>query len=130
MTAETTPAPVRVQRSRRKGAKLPPNTVCVTRGTRWGNPFRVGTHEYENGDFTLSRSGAVAAFKHYLKHEPEGRALARAAKKELRGKNLACFCPLDKVCHADVLLKVANAGALPAGAGEGVPKQEVHHDRA
>ena len=28
---------------------------------------------------------------------------------ELRGKNLACFCPLDKPCHADVLLDLANA---------------------
>ena len=27
---------------------------------------------------------------------------------ELRGKDLACFCPLDKPCHADVLLEIAN----------------------
>ena len=26
----------------------------------------------------------------------------------LRGKNLACFCPLDQPCHADVLLEMAN----------------------
>lgn len=26
----------------------------------------------------------------------------------LRGKNLACWCPLDEPCHADVLLEVAN----------------------
>jgi hypothetical protein len=28
--------------------------------------------------------------------------------KELQGKNLACFCPLDQPCHADVLLEIAN----------------------
>jgi len=28
--------------------------------------------------------------------------------KELKGYNLACFCPLDQPCHADVLLKMAN----------------------
>ena len=28
---------------------------------------------------------------------------------ELRGKNLACWCPLDAPCHADVLLKIANS---------------------
>lgn len=28
---------------------------------------------------------------------------------ELRGKNLACWCPLDQPCHADVLLELANA---------------------
>lgn len=27
---------------------------------------------------------------------------------ELRGKNLACWCPLNQPCHADVLLKLAN----------------------
>ena len=27
----------------------------------------------------------------------------------LRGKNLACFCPIDQPCHADVLLELANA---------------------
>jgi hypothetical protein len=27
---------------------------------------------------------------------------------ELRGKNLACYCDLRKVCHADVLLAMAN----------------------
>ena len=26
----------------------------------------------------------------------------------LRGKNLACWCPLDQPCHADVLLEIAN----------------------
>ncbi len=28
----------------------------------------------------------------------------------LRGKNLACWCRLDVACHADVLLRYANAG--------------------
>jgi hypothetical protein len=27
---------------------------------------------------------------------------------KLRGKNLACWCPLDQPCHADVLLELAN----------------------
>lgn len=30
-------------------------------------------------------------------------------KRELRGHDLACWCPLDEPCHADVLLEVANA---------------------
>jgi hypothetical protein len=28
---------------------------------------------------------------------------------ELRGKHLACWCPLNEPCHADVLLRLANA---------------------
>jgi hypothetical protein len=27
----------------------------------------------------------------------------------LRGKNLACWCPLDGPCHAELLLKIANS---------------------
>ena len=30
-------------------------------------------------------------------------------KHHLAGKNLACWCPLDQPCHADVLLKIANS---------------------
>jgi hypothetical protein len=29
----------------------------------------------------------------------------------LRGHDLACWCPLDKPCHADVLLRLANTGS-------------------
>jgi hypothetical protein len=30
------------------------------------------------------------------------------ARRELRGRDLACYCPLEEPCHADVLLEVAN----------------------
>lgn len=30
-------------------------------------------------------------------------------RRELRGKNLACTCPLNVSCHADILLAVANS---------------------
>jgi len=29
-------------------------------------------------------------------------------RRELAGRDLACWCPLDGPCHADVLLAVAN----------------------
>jgi hypothetical protein len=29
-------------------------------------------------------------------------------RRELGGKNLACWCPLNQQCHADVLLELAN----------------------
>ena len=29
-------------------------------------------------------------------------------RAELRGRDLACWCPLDAPCHADVLLEIAN----------------------
>lgn len=30
-------------------------------------------------------------------------------RSDLRGRDLACWCPLDQPCHADVLLDLANA---------------------
>lgn len=32
-------------------------------------------------------------------------------RAELRGHDLACWCPLDQPCHADVLIELANGGA-------------------
>jgi hypothetical protein len=31
------------------------------------------------------------------------------------GRDLACSCPLDQPCHADVLLELANTPAVAAG---------------
>lgn len=36
---------------------------------------------------------------------------ARPDLTPLRGHDLACWCPLDQPCHADVLLELANGGA-------------------
>lgn len=92
--------PERVQRSRRKGWRMPPNTVNVARPSKWGNPYPLAL-------FGNDRALVVRTFRAYLAH-PNGADLATAARKQLRGKNLACWCPLDQPCHADVLLEVAN----------------------
>lgn len=91
--------PERIQRSRKKGYKMPVNTVYVGRPTKWGNPYPI------NGRFT--REQAFALYKEFVdKWEDD---LIEDAKKELKGKNLACFCPLGELCHADVLLEIANS---------------------
>lgn len=90
--------PIRVQRKRTKGWKMPANTVYVGRPTKYGNPYQVS-------------SNATDEFikKQIDKYEQSmGMMLKQDAIKELKGKNLACFCPLDKPCHADVILKIAN----------------------
>ncbi len=33
---------------------------------------------------------------------------AAEARRILHGHDLACWCPLDQLCHADVLLELAN----------------------
>lgn len=94
--------PQRIQLRRTKGWRMPPNTVKVTRPGRWGNPFKVGVIS-EYGDVP----DADTAVMFYRAHINTG--LNRAAMyAELRGKNLACFCPIGSPCHADVLLELAN----------------------
>ena len=88
--------PVRIQQKRRKGWRKPRNTICVSRPSKWGNPFNV--EEY-------GRERAVAMYRDYLTNG-NGRKLPIEA---LRGKNLGCFCALDQLCHADALLELANA---------------------
>jgi hypothetical protein len=75
---------------------MPAGAVYVGRPTRWGNPFKVS--EY-------GRADAVRRFDEYLRSMPED--MLEQLIAPLRGKDLACFCPLDAPCHADVLLRLA-----------------------
>ena len=100
--------PLRVQLSRRKGWRMPENTVKVGRPGKWGNPYKED--RTEGGK---DRAWAVSAFRAHYHNDQEYRALVVRA---LRGKNLACWCPLDGgPCHADVLLDWANKTASFSG---------------
>jgi hypothetical protein len=113
--------PVRVQLSRKKGWRMPPNTVSVARPRRFGNPFRILNEEgwpiiegadgqcYEAPgytDWTWSNVAQQAVDLFRLRAVDGLPSLA-----PLRGKNLACWCPLDQPCHADVLIELANPDA-------------------
>jgi hypothetical protein len=92
-----TSLPHRIQRKRTKGWKMPPNTVYVGRPTCWGNP-----HVITPG---ISREEAISRYRANvtLRAGTIGRL-----QRELRGKNLCCWCSLALPCHADVLLEIAN----------------------
>lgn len=104
--------PSRIQLSRRKGWRMPPNTVKVDRSTKWGNPWRAADLEdvMERCKATRQRLAMEWSVAHFRSHimTRAGQALAEAARNELRGKDLACWCKLDAPCHADVLLEFAN----------------------
>lgn len=105
--------PVRIQRQRTKGWRMPPNTVSVTRPGKWGNPWPIG--QFGPMDrFAIDAEGAVGLFKMMLS-DPEMRAGANypVDLSPLAGKNLACFCSLSQPCHADILLDLANREAKP-----------------
>lgn len=79
---------------------MPPNTVYVGRPTMWGNKIAKAKGIED-------RFLAALEFEHWLVNEASWAWKGRM-KIELRGKNLACWCPLNKPCHADVILKYAN----------------------
>jgi hypothetical protein len=108
--------PLRIQRQRTKGWKMPPNTVYVGRPTRWGNKFEIGlvacgcrsAGDCSHNTFRRETAEeAVAAFRDL----PRSEQRLAYIRRELRGKNLACWCPLDQPCDADVLLELANREA-------------------
>ena len=59
------------------------------------------------------RAEAVEMYRAWLLDQP---ALVAAVQAELRGKTLACSCPVnDQPCHADALLEVANLCRIEDG---------------
>ena len=95
--------PVRVQLSRKKGFRLPPNTISVARPHRWGNPHRIGLCPVCGVEHT--REEAIAELREEFR---DNLTLNEQVRAQLGGKNLACWCKLDEPCHADVLLEMAN----------------------
>lgn len=111
---EARPKPVRIQLSRKKGWRMPENTVKVDRTTKWGNPFVVGE---PGGGYTakvMDRRHAWQLYASVARNLPA--EMLEAMRAELKGKNLACWCPLpdpycEDECHAAVLLELANGDA-------------------
>ena len=96
--------PKRIQRKRTEGWRMPKNTVYVGRPSKWGNPFKAGSQG------VADNKTAVALFCDMLKYGiPEQYPLDEEIQKELRGKNLSCWCKEGTPCHADILLRIANA---------------------
>lgn len=126
-----TTLPHRIQRRRTRGWKNPPHTKYVGRPSNFGNPFVVGkkfqnlaiyiaiTNKilppdeirawYDKGGLLIETPRqAVEWYEKYLAWCMKTDALFKWKVERLRGWNLSCFCPLDQVCHVDVLLRVAN----------------------
>ena len=101
-------SPQRVRLRRTQGFRLPPDTVVVSRPSRWGNPFRAARNAEERAreGFVADRATAVACHDEWL--TTQARHLWPEIREKLGGKNLACWCPLDGPCHADTLLRIAN----------------------
>lgn len=121
--------PVRLQLSRKKGARLvSPNGLpvkIVSRPSKFTNPYRLEHYQIEGESDKakikqIQREMAVRDFDAalYLASPPNPLPgyldfTIDDVKRELNGFNLACWCPLPKEgeedhCHAAVLLRIAN----------------------
>lgn len=70
--------------------------VYIGRPSKWGNPYVITK--------TFNRLQVIEAYRKWIEQEPE---FQEEVKRELKGKNLVCFCaPLP--CHGDILLQIAN----------------------
>lgn len=98
----TCPAPPkRIQMSRQRPWRADnPRAVIVSRPSHWGNPYPVAH---------FGREGAITRYRADLANSTLGVAVYSRIREELAGRDLACWCPLDQPCHADVLLEIANA---------------------
>ncbi len=113
--------PERIQMSRQRPWRAEhPDAVIVARPSKWGNPYRVvralggewavcwiapggelipvGAHADRSDAFEVMLSAYADLAEETLDLAP------------LRGRDLACWCPLDQPCHADVLLVLTNGG--------------------
>lgn len=104
--------PQRVQQSHTH--ETPENAVCVARPTKWGNPFLLGDvgRSFPSLTITQRQGFVVNQFKDLLAsarlREKHNYPSDEEIRAELRGKDLACYCPPSMPCHADVLITVAN----------------------
>lgn len=121
--------PRRIQRKRTKGWTTPlcscgcgQRAIYVGRPTKWGNPFFAGgythlwhratTHPYDfyRDHFAVVNAEHAANLYRAVLTDPErwrdDWGLPTGWEDHLRGHDLACWCPLDQPCHADVLLEL------------------------
>lgn len=113
--------PKRVQMSRQHPWRAEnPDAVIVARPSGWGNPFKAGETKWladESGNPTIFPVPDVAEAVRLFRWYVTGGEREQRIRAELAGRDLACWCPLDQPCHADVLLEMANGdgnGTAPA----------------
>jgi hypothetical protein len=117
MTATT--ARRRIQRRREAGWRMPEDAVYVGRPSAFGNPYwmpgaAAGRHDgvvfdlFSPGPKITVESRRESVLAYRLKFVAFIDDLDDWLAP-LRGKRLACWCPLDQPCHADVLIELLEA---------------------
>jgi hypothetical protein len=89
-----------------------------TDGSEWQHEGRSGKtsgeqHPFKHPDGSITwhlvqdatPEQVVELYRRWIEPRPE---LVAAVHRELAGRDLMCWCPTDRPCHADVLLRLAN----------------------
>ena len=129
--------PQRIQMSRQHPWRAEhPDAVIVDRRTRWGNPFRVvkagSAWAVLHGNCAHHRNredaaaDAVRRFRNAIDLGWGDVPSSDQIRADLAGRDLACWCPLDQPCHADVLLALANPTPAPAGVSAAPTSRDSH----
>ena len=79
---------------------VPVGAIAIVRPSIWGNPFKITKD--------MGRVEVIKKFESALVNG-ELRFSIDDVKSKLRGKNLACWCPVGESCHGDILIKYANS---------------------
>lgn len=107
--------PKRIQLSRKKGSKLPPNTVNVARSSKFGNPFNWQDIAIQPG-YESKKEIACIEFERWLKRESPYKDMFPERRQWIldylyliaQADYIACWCKPDEYCHGDVLIRLAN----------------------
>lgn len=88
--------PIVEQKTRVVHCKKEKYDVYIGRPSIWGNPFVIG----RDGD----KPERIRKYREWIMNQPE---LLERAKRELRGRTLACWCK-PEACHGDILAEIAD----------------------
>lgn len=88
-----------------------PNDLYIGRGSKWGNPFKIGEHG--------TRTDVIQKYREYL----IGNQKLMASLHELKGKTLVCFCK-PQACHGDVLKELADMVVVLPNVGHTVEPKD------
>jgi len=109
--------PKRIQQKRTKGWRKPEGAIVVSRPSFWGNPFRIQDMrpDIDPRKTACTRYAAWLSGVDFPQASAEHRKDIRARLPELLGTDLCCWCKPGELCHAGLLLELANHNLVAGG---------------
>lgn len=110
--------PTRIQLSRKKDWRMPPNTKVVSRPSKFGNPYNWQDFLTPSSGPRKAKATVTRFFLWSVIQIQEGRQptdfiewfrwIAEHLHEIRDADHVACWCKLTEICHGDVLIELAN----------------------